>query len=936
MQTTGQEQLSLNGKWTFKTDPNNLGEDQQWFSPSYQAQGWDKMEVPGNWDTHNEYAHYAGKGWYRKEIDVPTTWQGKTIRLNFEAVYHDAKVWLNGKLLGESHSGFFPFEFDVTKDLKYGGRNTLVVVADNTFKRGATWNWGGIRRPVTIFINNPVRIEQVHVLATPDLKNNTASVSVKLLLINDSNSPQKIKTEITLTDKNGLVKSAKQDQKLALSVTLPPNSSTPYTLQTTLPKAQVHLWHFDDPYLYTVEVKVTQGANLQHLVTDRFGIRKLEIDSLKVKLNGEEVRLMGYNWVPDDRTTGNTLPAWRYKADIDLMKKAGANMTRLSHLPLPKEVLDYIDEKGILVFSEIPLWGQDALVDANNPLPKQWLKQLVHSQFNHPSVIGWCVGNEIGSIGANPGVMAYVESAINYVKKELDNSRLVVYVSHSADNQKTDPVQFSDMILFNKYNDLGKQADKVYGNHPGKPMFYSEYGYNLTSENLNLGVIDAKGMLNSIRHREYLMGASLWTFNDYRSAWQAHAAWNTAPTGNRSWGIVNVFRQKKRAYEAFRKEYAPLRKLTVQHTGQLTPGRSVKTTVRLQPREKLDLPAYTLRDYKLVWEAQDTNGKILQSGFNILPVIKPGDKTLITNINWKVPAQNPGTLKVILLSPTGYDVYDTLVYLQKPVAPKIKAIIPGENGVRVLFEKNPTAEYYVVRYGKNDLSSRSDTTINHYLDIKKLEKDQVYQFAVAGINNLGEGAPSEPVKATATNSLLPPVIWYTEAADSSFFIGYGYENFDYLYTIQYGPDLNNPAKTKTIQVTTRGLCRVPNVANGQPIQFRMKRTVQQYVESGWSETYSVTPDGNNLLGAPPVKSVSRQGTEAILGISPVPKATGYLVSYQENGANKTIKVNSALADYLLLQNLKKGRAYNFSVKALSQTGASPEAEPTKLTTSTQK
>ena len=126
---TGEAKVSLNGSWAFKTDPNNVGEEQQWFGTRYPAAGWEQMPVPGNWDTHNPYAHYAGKGWYRKEVAVPADWKGKTVRLHFEAVYHDARVWLNGKLLGESHSGFFPFEFDVTRAIQYGGRNTIVVCA---------------------------------------------------------------------------------------------------------------------------------------------------------------------------------------------------------------------------------------------------------------------------------------------------------------------------------------------------------------------------------------------------------------------------------------------------------------------------------------------------------------------------------------------------------------------------------------------------------------------------------------------------------------------------------------------------------------------------------------------------------------------------------------------------------------------------------------
>src|SRR5690606_11419068 len=128
-------------------------------------------------------------------------------------------------------------------------------------------------------------------------------------------------------------------------------------------------------------------------------------------LNGEMIRPVGFNLVADDRTTGSTLPAWRFKEDVDIMKSAGANMARLSHQPLPKEFLDYLDEKGVMVFEEVALWGKDAMVGPNHAIPKEWLSRMIRVKYNHPSVIGWSVGNEIGRLDDNPMVMEYVEGA---------------------------------------------------------------------------------------------------------------------------------------------------------------------------------------------------------------------------------------------------------------------------------------------------------------------------------------------------------------------------------------------------------------------------------------------------------------------------------------------------------------------------------------------
>jgi beta-galactosidase len=147
---------SLNGNWAFRTDPNNVGETQGWQKADFSTQNWDEMPVPGNWDLRNEYAHYAGKGWYRKTFVVANDLKNKTLLLNFEAVYHDCTVWLNSKKLGENHSGFLPFEFEVSSLVNFGQPNTLVVCADNTFRRGAIWNWGFafVMRTVKLCISN--------------------------------------------------------------------------------------------------------------------------------------------------------------------------------------------------------------------------------------------------------------------------------------------------------------------------------------------------------------------------------------------------------------------------------------------------------------------------------------------------------------------------------------------------------------------------------------------------------------------------------------------------------------------------------------------------------------------------------------------------------------------------------------------------------------
>ena len=438
------------------------------------------------------------------------------------------------------------------------------------------------------------------------------------------------------------------DKNLPFKIPIPANTIQSTVIEIVITKNEVHLWHFDDPFLYQSKVKLN-GSNE---IVNRFGLRKIELDNTNytLKLNGESIRPMGFNLVPDDRTTGNTLPLWRIKEDIDLLKSAGCNMTRLSHLVLPEEMLNYLDERGIMVISEIPLWGFDRLADPDNPMPKDWLSRMIKNQYNHPSVIGWSVGNEIGDF---PTTMKYVENSIAFVRT-LDSTRFATAVSHTA-NRSPDFIQFSDIGLINKYSkNLGPVTDLQHKLHPNKILFYSEYGIGQTAENLDAS-FGVKAFLDSIRNRPYLIGASLWTFNDYRSSYSGTKEFSE----NRPWGIVDVFRRKKQSYFDFRKELSPLKEFKVSLQNRNS------AILNIQPRTKFDLPAFPIHNYQYIWKLCNSEGKILQGGFQKLSDIFPDGKAFQQVINWT--ESEAFYLNIALLTPQMDAVYDTTIYFQKPL-----------------------------------------------------------------------------------------------------------------------------------------------------------------------------------------------------------------------------------------------------------------------------
>ncbi len=244
--------ISLDGTWNFKTDPNNIGEEQGWFKMDLDGSSWDKMDVPGNWNLRNEYAHYTGKGWYKKSFMLPQGMKRKNIILHFEAVYHDCTVWFNGEKVGTNHSGFLPFEFDVTELIHADKENTITLCADNTFKRGAIWNYGGIRRPVTLSAHDGLRIRHQYITPEIDLDKKLALVNIKVLLENFSATQKKVEGNVLLSANNGY------EETLPFSVTIPASGKSEVMVKTTIRRKDFYLWDFDDPFLYRSEVNLDQ------------------------------------------------------------------------------------------------------------------------------------------------------------------------------------------------------------------------------------------------------------------------------------------------------------------------------------------------------------------------------------------------------------------------------------------------------------------------------------------------------------------------------------------------------------------------------------------------------------------------------------------------------------------------------------------------------
>ena len=798
-------------KWLFTIGPD-IKKEYKDIAP---IAAWDTVNVPHNWNTQNNYSDYVGKACYKTTFTTPDI-SSKRLQLYFEAVYHDSKVWLDGELLGTSNSGYLPFSFDITDRVQSGRVHEITLLVDNTFKRGAMYNWGGIRRPVSLRVLEPVRIKKTFITSEVDLEAQSATVKVKVAVRNDNETDEKFTSNGNIYFENNPF-----GPSIKIDTTIPAQSTLFLHYAIEVKEDDLKLWHFDEPNLYILKMESEDGE----MYTQAFGIRKTELKDNQFFLNGEAVRLCGYNWVPDHRFYGNTLPFEQVKQDIDLMKAAGANMARLTHLPLHQDAMDYLDQIGMLTVAEIPLWAADRMIDSGNTVPFEWMKKLVDENYNHPGVIAWSVGNEMGR---HPNVVNYAKTMHQFIKDSLDNSRYVMDVSFTAAESKDDASQFSDIVMLNAYGykAVEEYHSKAHDNFPDKPIFYSEFGTFLMNEDPNKGQQDVDRLVSLLQGHKYLFGASLWTFNDYRSEWKSSdPTWETTPSQSRGWGIVDIYRNKKRAYKSFQKAFAPIAGLHLIDNN----------TVEIEARKKYSIPSYTMRNYKLIRASLSAKN---QQGLDsvLLPVIKPGQESILAQFKNEITGQKSITYK--LKSPLGYVLWDTTVYSNAPVAPKIDQIIPYKRGGKIIIaeSENGTAEEYFAKVCFDGECWYSDTTIHNYIYVNDLNVDSNYQVEIYALNSFGMSKPSK-AKHFSPLPLMggAPQIFATSVTNDGLYVGYNSSKYDYIYEFQFSGDKNIFGEEIDFQIRNKGCAFIPKLSNQPMDWFRMRIVDQYYIASAWSE-----------------------------------------------------------------------------------------------------
>jgi beta-galactosidase len=401
--------------WSF-----HLGDLPDAQTPAFNDQAWRKLDVPHDWAIEfpvdqNAPAGGAGGyfpggiGWYRKHFTTPATWTGKTESIQFDGVYLNSQVFLNGKLLGKRSSGYASFAYDITPALAPAGQeNTLAVRVDDSVQPNTRWYPGaGILRHVWLNVTNPVHIAQWGVyVATPKASADEAFVDIATDVQNDNDEEQQVALTWTILDAQGnAVTPAGRGQDAVAA-------KGEKHLQARLGVTQPKLWSLESPTMYRLRTTVSVGGNVVDETDTPFAIRTAVFDVNKgFLLNGQQVKIKGVCLHADGGAFGGAVPEDVWECRLTELKSMGANAVRCAHNPPAPEFLDLCDRLGILVMDEaFDEWtgrkGQlrgDYTADFNEWSQKD-LETMLLRDRNHPSIILWSVGNEIPEQTSPKGV----------------------------------------------------------------------------------------------------------------------------------------------------------------------------------------------------------------------------------------------------------------------------------------------------------------------------------------------------------------------------------------------------------------------------------------------------------------------------------------------------------------------------------------------------
>ncbi len=526
------------------------------------------VHVPCSWEMIPGLESYRGTAWFKKKIPHKT---GFATRLVFGGVSHTANVYVDKKHRGSHYDAYTPWSILISSGKKESSE--CIVEVDNSFGEHSAlhipndyYTYGGITRPVEIQYVPDVYIESVH--ATPcRRKNGGWSLNVEIQLHNRTGR---------LLERSVRVEIAGQSCELGpVSV----RANDIYTATKKITVDGVASWSPQSPRLYLLSTVLLEDDREVDDLIDRIGFREVRVKGKEILLNGESIRLRGYNRHEDHPQFGCSIPVEGMVADLNIIGDLGCNFVRTSHYPNDMRFLDLCDEMGFFVWEE----SHTRTVDFRHPKFESQIeavtREMVEWHFNHPSIIIWGCLNECES--ETRFGRKHHKKVIDLIRS-LDPSRPVSF----ADNRYSNDICFDlvDIVSMNIYTGWYKKRPEDVGAHidtlikwlngkkssggKGKPLIISEFGAGAEygcrhrsrmhwSEEYQCDILD-ESLRVYLNHSD-ICGACIWQFSDVRVT-EEKRWWATRPRTMNNKGTVDEYRRPKLCYDIVKRRMHEARK----------------------------------------------------------------------------------------------------------------------------------------------------------------------------------------------------------------------------------------------------------------------------------------------------------------------------------------------------------------------------------------
>ena len=419
---------------------------------------------------------YRGTAYYAKELEKIDLPKADKYYLELNGANSSATVYVNGKKLASHDGGYSTWRVNITDVLE--DKNLFVVEVDNSqndrvYPQNADFTfYGGLYRDVNILAVNNSHFDLEYyggpgIKVTPEVVENNANVEVEVFTTNTLDTQ---KLNYILKDREGNIIAQKETS----------SSETKVTFEIE----NVHLWHGKkDPYLYSAEVYLKQDDEVLDNVSTRFGCRTFKIDpELGFILNGEEYPLRGVSRHQDRWGIGNALLPEHHEEDMDIICEVGATTIRLAHYQHDQYFYDLCDERGMVIWAEIPYISTHMPNGRENTISQ--MKELITQNYNHPSIVVWGLSNEITMSGESTEDLRENHVILNDLAHEMDKTRLTTIACVSMCSMDDPYVQIPDVVSYNHYfgwyggdtSMNGPWFDEFHAKYPNIPIGCSEYG----------------------------------------------------------------------------------------------------------------------------------------------------------------------------------------------------------------------------------------------------------------------------------------------------------------------------------------------------------------------------------------------------------------------------------------------------------------------------